>query len=572
MYLDELPDIHDVQFTFGRRHKDARAKNYVIYCRESDERGDRNTSVPEQLKQAQHLAERDGLHVLHIVTERISAREYNRPKFNNLLRAIKGEDRLIDLPKSKWKLGRPDGIIAWHPDRLARNMRDAGEIIELLDNAGIVDMQFVMYSFHNDSSGKEHLAMEFARAKGYSDHLQDNVLRGLIGQETKGKATRPISHAFDVIRKEDENHPDHLKIVPSKWHRHWRDAYRWKLEGKTNKEIAELLIEDGYRPVYKRKGRWIPVKVDDNHVGEQLAKPLHCGWLATESGKEPRKADLNAIYPLFYGERFPVVVTLQEFKQVNPRLFSDTGKKLQIRSRRSEYPLASNKVLCGERCKLKQLATMTPNSPRSGGGSLSPRFTCQRCKPQHSIGMQDVYDAIEEKLKDVKITEREHKMLVVTEWHEYQKEREEIEDEERQLATMKGQNKQEIEDSRERINEMKYGKNKASHAEIATEKQKLARLEEARKSLLKREEKLGDRSMALYQDLDAFLELAKNGSAWWRKAIEEQKRALADILVSNVIVEGNKVASVSLNEPFKGWSLRGKSSDGRDDRTRTCDL
>jgi hypothetical protein len=69
---------------------------------------------------------------------------------------------------------QPDGIIAWHPDRLARNMHDAGDVIEMLDDGKLADLKFAVYSFHNDSSGKEHLAMEFARAKAYSDHLEDS--------------------------------------------------------------------------------------------------------------------------------------------------------------------------------------------------------------------------------------------------------------------------------------------------------------------------------------------------------------------------------------------------------------
>ena len=159
MFLDELPDIGDVRFSFGRKKVDRTAKNYVIYCRESDDRGDRNKSIPAQLAQCQELAAREELHVLHIVKEKMSARSDDRPRFGNLLNAIKGTEELDDLPRERRKLGRPDGIIAWHPDRLARNMRDAGEIIELLDADCIVDMSFVMYSFHNDSSGMEHLAM-----------------------------------------------------------------------------------------------------------------------------------------------------------------------------------------------------------------------------------------------------------------------------------------------------------------------------------------------------------------------------------------------------------------------------
>jgi DNA invertase Pin-like site-specific DNA recombinase len=244
----------------------------------------------------------------------------------------------------------PDGIIAWLPDRLARNMRDAGEIIEMLDAQHLKDLRFVMYSFHNDSSGKEHLAMEFARAKAYSDHLQDNVLRGTIPQEIKGRMTRPLPPAFSW--EKNAKSADYLKIIPSKFHEHWRNVFRWKLAGKTNEDIATLLRDAGYadRKEYmtkKKTTKIIHVKIDGKYVGRHMKNPLHCGLLVTgEDSKEPRRADLNELYPQeFNGEPFPIVVTLADFKKVNPELFSDTAKKGLQQRRRSKYPLGARSQL-----------------------------------------------------------------------------------------------------------------------------------------------------------------------------------------------------------------------------------
>ena len=94
MYIDELPDIRDVQFTHGRVARDQGAKNYVIYCRQSDEKDDRNKSIPDQIVQCLHLAQREGLNVIGVVQEQVSAREHGRPRFNNLLNAIKGIEEL----------------------------------------------------------------------------------------------------------------------------------------------------------------------------------------------------------------------------------------------------------------------------------------------------------------------------------------------------------------------------------------------------------------------------------------------------------------------------------------------
>ncbi len=98
-------------------------------------------------------------------------------------------------------------------------------------------------------------------------------------------------------------------------------------------------------------------------------------------------------------------------------------------------------------------------------------------------------------------------------------------------------------------------------------KRKLKRHEDERKSLLKREEQVGDNSMERYYALDAFLELARNGSHWWNKASDDKKRKMADLIVSNVMVNGDKVASVTLTPQFEKWSKREKTDDGRGGRT-----
>lgn len=184
----------------------------------------------------------------------------------------------------------------------------------------------------------------------------------------------------------------------------------------------------------------------------------------------------------------------------------------------------------------------------------------------NSIGMEDVYKAVAVKLKDVKLTEREHKILVVTEWHEFKKDREAFDEALRHIAALKGTNKTEIGKYEERLNVMKYADKKAPQKDIAIEERKLERLEEERVSLLEREKKVGDDGMQRYNDLDAFLELAKNGSRYWTKALDDKKRILADMIVSNVMVDGDKVASVTLTPQFEEWAKRGKNLDGRDER------
>lgn len=565
VFYDQIPDAQEVRFSYGGRGAEKNAKNYVIYCRESDEDRDRTKSIPAQVEQCFHVAEREGVNLLGHIREKKSARQPNRPKFQNLIAAIKDDEPLVCMEEGRTK-ERPDGIIAWHPDRISRNWRDSAEVIELLDDGLLTDMKFVMYSFHNDSSGKEHLAMEFARAKGYSDHLQDNVIRGLIEQELKGKGTKPLHPAFEVIRKKNTTDSDHLKIVPSKWHRHWRDVFRWRLEGKTYKQIAEDLIADGYAPTHIRGGTEKSTAVDSDHIGRHIENPLCYGmWMTAKETEFKRKVNLCEVYRGTYGAEFPCLVTEAEFKKVNPECFSDTATKPKEQVRHTGKYALSGKVFCKHQLKLKTTATLTGNKPKGGSGKQSPRYSCQRCKPTHSVDTDTILKAVGKEIGKIKLTEEEHKKFVIAYWHRYEVQRADRRYSKKSIREMKRRNEEELEEAEGILNKMQYGNKPASQKRITTQKRQVARLQEEAQSLDEREMKLTKEGIEQFFVLDAFLELSKNASKWWKKATEEQKRKTAEIVLSNVIVEGNEVATVSLAEPFATWA---KSRTTRTSKTR----
>ena len=89
-------------------------KKYFIYARKStDDKDHQIRSLPDQLAELRELARKEQLDVVDTFIEKQTAKVPGRPVFAEML------DRI--------EAGEASGILAWHPDRLARNSVDGGK-------------------------------------------------------------------------------------------------------------------------------------------------------------------------------------------------------------------------------------------------------------------------------------------------------------------------------------------------------------------------------------------------------------------------------------------------------------
>src|SRR3989344_1634962 len=88
---------------------------YFIYCRKSSEDEERQVlSIEAQLHELREYAKQNGLFVVREYYESKTAKEPGREVFNEMLGEI--------------EKGSASGILAWNPDRLARNSIDGGKV------------------------------------------------------------------------------------------------------------------------------------------------------------------------------------------------------------------------------------------------------------------------------------------------------------------------------------------------------------------------------------------------------------------------------------------------------------
>ena len=84
---------------------------FFLYARKSTDVEDKQVrSIEDQIVELCAFAEKENLEIVDILIEKQSAKIPGRPIFNEMLKRIEA--------------GEADGILAWHPDRLARNSVD----------------------------------------------------------------------------------------------------------------------------------------------------------------------------------------------------------------------------------------------------------------------------------------------------------------------------------------------------------------------------------------------------------------------------------------------------------------
>ncbi len=260
-------------------------QKYYLYARKSTDVEDKQVlSIEAQLAELREYAKKENLNISAEFVEKQSAKAPGRPVFAKMLADIE-------------HFG--GNILVWHPDRLARNSVDGGQILYLLDRAKIQTLKFPSFWFENTSQGKFMLSIAFGQSKYYVDNLAENTKRGLRQKVRRG---------------------EYPGIAPV---------------GYMNDMRSKTIVVDRRRAPIVRQAFEMYAKNDSKY--EDISNFLAQHKILTSGGKQLKKDQISILLrnPFYYGH-FRYWGEVHEGKHtplISKKLFDDVQEVLRLRGR-----------------------------------------------------------------------------------------------------------------------------------------------------------------------------------------------------------------------------------------------
>lgn len=270
---------------------------FALYVRKSSESEDRQVlSIESQIEHLQEYAQKNRILIRKIYEDSASAHKPdNRPQFTQMLK---------DIHRKKI-----DGILCWKADRLARNLAEGGEIIQILQTH-CLKIITTPYQSYFPQSNMLMLTIEFGVANQYSLDLSKNVKRG---NTTKLKAggwcgVAPVGYLNDRINKTIIKDPERFHYV--------RKIFQLYQTG--NYSMADLctIARDKWDFKSLKRSKSGGKHLVTSTLYQMLKNPFYAGWV--RSGGVVAK-----------GKHTPII-TPEEFEKIQKLLARKTTRKYKL--------------------------------------------------------------------------------------------------------------------------------------------------------------------------------------------------------------------------------------------------
>ena len=539
-------------------------RRYVIYLRKStDDESKQVRSLEDQRAECLKLA-RNVLEITvreeDIFVESASAKTSgNRPIFDDVLQGF--------------RTGKYHGLISWSPDRVSRNMKEAGEVIEMIDHEEIQDLRFCTYHFENTPNGKMMLGILFATSKQYSDKLSEDVKRGTDGNAVEGRYNGALKKGFYVDPITNYFFPDDYN-----WNL-LRKAVDMRLyEGASNTDIADFLKAAKLTERKSQDEAPKLVAVTKQMVGNIFADTFYFGLYKYGD----KLANLIELY------NFKPLMTADEYILLNGEVARDFGRATSVktnRNKRLDYGLLNNKVIC-DYCDVPMQFQHTELKRGKNTGKWLISFYCRNKACIRHDKAEQKKQGIEKLTKSI----RAKYVLAGIEWQlrhmtvkSEQAYRMYIDKLNVQIATDKAILKRKLSEAKQSLrgNEQQYARYQNFQVNSPAEYKKYheGKLEQYQQLIRLDTDAIEDDKAAL-----AKLSTALPTEAEFYELINlhlldllETKDiikldAICNELVSNLRAGNNSTPVIKLNPPYNLLVDLAEISSGRGERTRTFDL
>lgn len=478
---------------------------YFVYCRKSSEEEDRQIqSIDSQERELSRLfGAQPGIDVVDTLKEAQSAMTLGRPIFNDAL------DRI--------ERGEADGLIAWAPDRLARNSVDGGRVIYLLDTGKLKDLKFATFTFENTPSGKFMLSILFGQSKYYSDALSENVRRGIRTKLEKGWLPNmaKIGYLNDPVTRTIVTDPDRLPLIRELWELMLSGAY-------SPRKIWEIMAQRGLRTIQRKHEGGRPLAL--SAIYKILTSPFYAGVI-------PWKGQL-------YAGKHTAVVTMDEFEAVQRMLH----RPAPARPKKREFAF-TGLIRCGE-CGFAVTAEETTNR----FGSKYTYYHCSKRRLDYRCGQRcieakQLEQQIETFLLSIQIHPKLHAFAKNLATRDQQEQERLLEIEAKAVNAALSR----IEVARRNLTKL------CISGQITNDEFDVERRDQERERLRLDTRKTDSAAPNRFEPGALCVEFSIYAAKWFREGDNQTKRTILEIVGSNPVLI-DKQLRIDAAKPFRGWS------------------
>lgn len=468
--------------------------NCIVYCRKSSEDVNRQIlSIDSQESEMRKLAKRNGLKIVKMYKESMTAKAPGRPVFAEMITFVEKNESSI--------------ILVWKLDRLARNPIDEGRIKWLLQQGIIQEIK----TPERDYQPQDNVlitSVEFGMANQFIRDLRQNVLRGNRAKLERGGWPNMAPFGYS------NNKADRSVVINPLTAPAVQISFKLYASGNYSlKELTEVIYKQGFRTKAEKK-------ISKSNIHKILNNPFYYGIMV--------KDDVS-----YQGKHEPLIS-----KELFDRASYVLSGKHHRKRQKHVFPLSGimSCAVCG--CMLtasfqkkKHLYYYCTN----GKGICNQR--------RKHLKAKDAYALISSELQKLKINERLLKIAALASEEKHQNDKVSKEST-RQILVKRMKSVERLQDvlaRRKNTPDDVYARNMT-----ALQKDKV----ELENQLSNLDTKSDNTKITFEQVKKVFLE-ANSIANSFLDADDNLKRRYSEILLSNVSIKDNKVACFQYKMPYQ---------------------